>query len=95
MISTSLIPAILNFEKAPSYDLSALKYLAVAGSPLSAAFLNQTKKIFKDSLVLFCFGMSEGAVLKFDPIADREHIAQKIGSCGRPTPGLSVKVNLH
>lgn len=94
MLSTSLIPAIINFDRASTYNLSHLKYLYVAGTPLSNTLLNQTINIFKDSMVMFCFGMSEGAVLKFNPITERDLITKKIGSSGRPTPGLSVKVSL-
>src|SRR3989449_11221830 len=91
---TVLVPTMLNlltqFPEAKSYDLSSLEVLAYGGSPMAPELVHQTRKLLPNVKLLQCYGLSETGFLT--GLEDQEHVEGKLLSCGRPCPGIDLRV---
>ena len=91
---TVLVPTMLNlvtqFPKAKSYDLSSLEVLAYGGSPMAPELVYRTRELLPNVKLLQCYGLSETGFLT--GLEDREHVENKLLSCGRPCPGIDLRV---
>lgn len=91
---TVLVPTMLNlltqFPEAKSYDLSSLEVLAYGGSPIAPELVHRTRKLLPSVKLLQCYGLSETGFLT--GLEDREHVDSKLFSCGRPCPGIDLRV---
>jgi len=91
---TVLVPTMINlltqFPEAKSYDLSSLEVLAYGGSPMAPELVHRTRELLPNAKLLQCYGLSETGFLT--GLEDQEHVESKLLSCGRPCPGIDLRV---
>jgi long-chain acyl-CoA synthetase len=91
---TVLVPTMLNlltqFLEAKSYDLSSLEVLAYGGSPMAPELVRRVRELLPNVKLLQCYGLSETGFLT--GLEDQEHVEGKLLSCGRPCPGIDLRV---
>jgi long-chain acyl-CoA synthetase len=91
---TVLVPTMLNLltqmSEAKPYDLSSLEVLAYGGSPMAPELVRRTRKLLPNAKLLQCYGLSETGFLT--GLEDDEHVESKLLSCGRPCPGIDLRV---
>jgi acyl-CoA synthetase (AMP-forming)/AMP-acid ligase II len=91
---TVLVPTMLNLltqmpEEKP-YDLSSLEILAYGGSPMAPELVHRVRKLLPNVKLLQCYGLSETGFLT--GLENQEHVESKLLSCGRPCPGIDLRV---
>ncbi len=91
---TVLVPTMINFliqfPDLNRYDLSSLKQLAYGGSPMAPDLIHRTRTAFPKLKLVQGYGMSETGFLT--GLEDHEHTEDKLLSCGRPCPGIDVRI---
>jgi long-chain acyl-CoA synthetase len=91
---TVLVPTMLNLltqmPEGKPYDLSSLEVLAYGGSPMVPELVQRVRKLLPEVKLLQCYGLSETGFLT--GLKDREHVKSKLLSCGRPCPGIDLRV---
>ena len=91
---TVLVPTMLNlltqFPGAKSYDLSSLEVLGYGGSPMAPELVHRVRELLPNVKLLQCYGLSETGFLT--GLEDQEHVESKLLSCGRPCPGIDLRV---
>jgi len=91
---TVLVPTMLNLltqmPEGKPYDLSSLELVAYGGSPMAPELVQRVRKLLPDVKLLQCYGLSETGFLT--GLKDREHVNSKLLSCGRPCPGIDLRV---
>jgi len=91
---TVLVPTMLNLlaqvPETKPYDLSSLEVLAYGGSPMAPELVHRTRKFLPNVKLLQCYGLSETGFLT--GLEDQEHVESKLLSCGRPSPGIDLRV---
>ena len=89
-----LVPTMLNLltqmPEGKPYDLSSLEVLAYGGSPMAPELVQRVRKLLPDVKLIQCYGLSETGFLT--GLKDREHVNSKLLSCGRPCPGIDLRV---
>ncbi len=91
---TVLVPTMVNLltqmPEGNSYDLSSLEVLAYGGSPMAPDVVHRVRKFLPNMKLLQCYGLSETGFLT--GLEDQEHVESKLLSCGRPCPGIDLRV---
>jgi long-chain acyl-CoA synthetase len=91
---TVLVPTMINlltqFADVKSYDLSSLEVLAYGGSPMAPELIRRTRELLPHVKLVQVYGLSETGFLT--GLQDHEHTADRLVSCGRPCPGIDVRV---
>jgi acyl-CoA synthetase (AMP-forming)/AMP-acid ligase II len=91
---TVLVPTMINlltqFPETKKYDLSSLEVLAYGGSPMVPEVVHRTRELLPKAKLLQCYGLSETGFLT--GLEDQEHIEGRLLSCGRPCPGIDLRV---
>jgi len=91
---TALVPTMINFlsqfPDLKKYDLSSLKHLAYGGSPMSPDLIRRMRSAFPNLKLVQGYGLTETGFLT--GLKDREHTEDKLLSCGRPCPGIDVRI---
>jgi len=91
---TVLVPTMLNLlTQAPEtkpYDLSSLEVVAYGGSPMAPELVHRTRKFLPNVKLFQCYGLSETGFLT--GLEDQEHVETRLLSCGRPCPGIDLRV---
>jgi acyl-CoA synthetase (AMP-forming)/AMP-acid ligase II len=91
---TVLVPTMVNLltqmPEAKPYDLSSLEVLAYGGSPMAPELVRRTRKLLPNVKLLQSYGLSETGFLT--GLEDQEHVEGKLLSCGRPCPGIDLRV---
>ena len=91
---TVLVPTMINlltqFTDLARYDLGSLKLLGYGGSPVSAEVIQRTRSVFPNLKLIQVYGLSETGFLT--ALQDDEHTPKRLLSCGRPCPGVDVRV---
>jgi long-chain acyl-CoA synthetase len=91
---TVLVPTMINlltqFPEAKSYDLSSLEVLGYGGSPMAPELVHRVRQHLPNVKLLQCYGLSETGFLT--GLEDQEHVESKLLSCGRPCPGIDLRV---
>jgi acyl-CoA synthetase (AMP-forming)/AMP-acid ligase II len=91
---TVLVPTMINFltqfTDLKEYDLSSLKRLAYGGSPMAPDLIRRIRAAFPDLKLVQGYGLSETGFLT--GLEDHEHTEDKLLSCGRPCPGIDVRI---
>ncbi|MEJ1965547.1 MAG: long-chain fatty acid--CoA ligase [Gammaproteobacteria bacterium] len=91
---TVLVPTMINlltrFPQLDRYDLSSLKVLGYGGSPIAPEVIRRVREAFPHLRLLQVYGLSETGFLT--ALQDEEHTSDKLLSCGRPCPGIDVRV---
>jgi len=91
---TVLVPTMMNLltqmsEDKP-YDLSSLEVLGYGGSPIAPELVRRIRKLLPNVKLLQCYGLSETGFLA--GLEDREHVEARLLSCGRPCPGIELRI---
>jgi len=91
---TVLVPTMLNLltqmPEGEPHDLSSLEVLAYGGSPMAPELVHRVRKLLPNVKLLQCYGLSETGFLT--GLEDQEHVESKLLSCGRPCPGIDLRV---
>jgi long-chain acyl-CoA synthetase len=91
---TVLVPTMINlltqFPGAGRYDLSSLDVLAYGGSPMAPELIERTKELLPWAKLVQVYGLSETGFLT--GLQDREHTQDRLLSCGRPCPGIDLRI---
>ncbi|MFP4004998.1 MAG: long-chain-fatty-acid--CoA ligase, partial [Alphaproteobacteria bacterium] len=88
----ALILGMVHHPRTRKTDLSSLKQISYGASPIAEDLLIEAQKIFKCDFIQF-YGMTEtNGVGTLLPPEDHDPAKGKLRSCGRPWPGVEVKV---
>ena len=91
---TVLVPTMINlltqFPDLEAFDLTSLQALAYGGSPMSPALVRRTKEVLPHVKLVQGYGLSETGFLT--GLQDHEHTEDRLTSCGRPCPGVDVRI---
>ncbi len=91
---TVLVPTMINmltqFPGLRKYDLATLERVAYGGSPMPPELINHTREVLPRVKLVQGYGLSETGFLT--ALLDDEHTGDRLLSCGRPCPGLDVRV---
>src|SRR5882724_2395624 len=91
---TVLVPTMINlltqFSELNNYDLTSLERIAYGGSPIAPELIHGIRKVLPDVKLVQGYGSSETGFLT--GLLDHEHTDNKLSSCGRPCPGIDVRV---
>jgi long-chain acyl-CoA synthetase len=91
---TVLVPTMINlltqFPEATRYDLSSLEVLAYGGSPMAPELIRRIRELLPKVKLVQVYGLSETGFLT--GLQDQEHTEERLMSCGRPSPGIDVRV---
>ena len=91
---TILVPTMINlliqFPEVRKYDLSSLAVLAYGGSPIAPEIIERTRELLPQVKLVQIYGLSETGLLT--GLQDHEHTNDRLASCGRPCPGVDLRV---
>jgi acyl-CoA synthetase (AMP-forming)/AMP-acid ligase II len=91
---TVLVPTMINlltqFPQINNYDLSSLEGLGYGGSPIAPDLIRRAREVLPRVELVQIYGLSETGFLT--GLKDREHTPNRVMSCGRPCPGIDVRV---
>src|ERR1700760_77886 len=91
---TILVPTMINmltqFRDASRYDLSSLAVLAYGGSPIAPEIIERIRELVPLVKLVQVYGLSETGLLT--GLQDCEHTQDRLTSCGRPCPGIDLRV---
>jgi len=91
---TVLVPTMINlllqYEELKSFDLTSLENLGYGGSPIAPELIHRTRELLPKVKVLQVYGLTETGFLS--GLQDHEHTEARLTSCGRPCPGIEVRV---
>jgi len=91
---TVLVPTMINmltqFPELKKYDLTSLRHLGYGGSPMAPELVHHTRRVFPDVKLVQVYGLSEAGFLT--GLLNHEHTEDKLTSCGRPCPGIDVRI---
>src|SRR5262249_15371557 len=73
-----------------SFDLTSLENLVYGGSPIAPELIHRTKELLPKVKLLQVYGLTETGFLS--GLQDHEHTEARLTSCGRPCPGIEVRV---
>jgi long-chain acyl-CoA synthetase len=85
-----MINLLVQFPNIKDFDLSSLEALAYGGSPISPALVRQTRAALPHVKLVQGYGLSETGFLT--GLQDHEHTDARLTSCGRPCPGVDLRV---
>jgi long-chain acyl-CoA synthetase len=91
---TVLVPTMINlltqFPHLQQYDLTSLRHLGYGGSPMAPELVHRIRQILPKVKLVQVYGLSETGFLT--GLLDNEHTEERLTSCGRPCPGIDVRV---
>jgi len=91
---TVLVPSMINtlcqFEDLAAFNLDSLDVLAYGGSPIAPALIREVRGALPKAKLLQVYGLSEAGFLT--GLTDTEHTDDRLQSCGRPCPGIDLRV---
>lgn len=91
---TVLVPTtidlLIQFAESNPHDLTSLELLAYGGSPISPQLIRKTRELLPHTQLVQVYGLSETGFLT--GLQDDEHTAGRLMSCGRPCPGIEVRI---
>jgi long-chain acyl-CoA synthetase len=91
---TVLVPTMINlitqFADIGKYDLTSLEELGYGGSPMAPELIRRTRELLPQARLIQVYGLSETGFLT--GLRDAEHTEDRLMSCGRPCPGIDVRV---
>jgi acyl-CoA synthetase (AMP-forming)/AMP-acid ligase II len=91
---TVLVPSMINtlcqFDDCAAFNLDSLEVLAYGGSPIAPALVREVRGVLPKAKLLQVYGLSETGFLT--GLTDAEHTDERLQSCGRPCPGIDLRV---
>ena len=91
---TVLVPSMINtlcqFQELAAFNLDSLDVLAYGGSPIAPALVRKVRRALPKAKLLQVYGLSEAGFLT--GLTDAEHTDDRLQSCGRPCPGIDLRV---
>ncbi len=91
---TVLVPTMLNlltqFPDVKKYDVTSLDQIGYGGSPIAPELIHQTRQMLPAVKLVQVYGLSETGFLT--GLRDDEHTEARLKSCGRPCPGIELRV---
>jgi len=91
---TVLVPSMINtlcqFQELAAFNLDSLDVLAYGGSPIAPALVRKVRRALPKAKLLQVYGLSEAGFLT--GLTDAEHTDGRLQSCGRPCPGIDLRV---
>jgi len=91
---TVLVPTMISlltqFPDLEKYDLTSLECIGYGGSPIAPELIHVTRKTLPGLKLIQVYGLSETGFLT--GLQDHEHTDERLESCGRPCPGIDVRV---
>jgi long-chain acyl-CoA synthetase len=91
---TVLVPSMINtlcqFQEIGEFNLDSLDVLAYGGSPIAPALVREVRRALPKAKLLQVYGLSEAGFLT--GLTDAEHTDDRLQSCGRPCPGIDLRV---
>jgi long-chain acyl-CoA synthetase len=89
----TMIAALVTAQRAKPRDMSSLRLLGHAGSPISSELISEAHATFPESELAQFYGATETAsVVTALRNEERALGTPLLGSCGRAVPGVSVKI---
>jgi long-chain acyl-CoA synthetase len=89
-----LVPTMINLliqsSELEKYDLSSLERLAYGGSPMAPQLILRIREVLPKLKLIQGYGLSETGFLT--GLQDHEHMDHTLMSCGRPCPGVDLRV---
>jgi acyl-CoA synthetase (AMP-forming)/AMP-acid ligase II len=90
VLAPTMINMLTQFDKLENYDLTSLKTLAYGGSPMAPELIHRIRAVLPNLKLLQGYGLSETGFLS--GLQDHEHTEDRLMSCGRPCPGIDLRV---
>ena len=91
---TVLVPSMINtlcqFQELAAFNLASLDVLGYGGSPIAPALVREVRRALPKAKLLQVYGLSETGFLT--GLTDAEHTDDRLQSCGRPCPGIDLRV---
>ena len=91
---TVLVPSMINtlcqFPELATFNLNSLDVLAYGGSPIAPALVRDVRRALPKAKLLQVYGLSEAGFLS--GLTDAEHTDDRLQSCGRPCPGIDLRI---
>jgi len=91
---TVLVPTMINlltqFPELKQHDLTSLEVMAYGGSPMAPELVHRTREVLPNVKLIQVYGLSETGFLT--GLRDDEHTETRLTSCGRPCPGVDLRV---
>ena len=89
----SMVAALVAEQQARPRDVSSLRLLGHAGSPIATDLVRQAHATFPDAELAHFYGATETApIVTCLPDEQRELDGPRLRSCGQPVPGVEVRV---
>ena len=86
----TMISLLTQFPDLGKYDLASLEVVGYGGSPIAPELIRATRRAFPNLKLVQVYGLSETGFLT--GLQDHEHTEGRLKSCGRPCPGIDVRV---
>ena len=91
---TVLVPTMINlltqYADLKAHDLGSLEVLGYGGSPMAPELIRRTRQVLPHVKLVQVYGLSETGFLT--GLRDDEHTEARLLSCGRPCPGVDLRV---
>jgi long-chain acyl-CoA synthetase len=91
---TVLVPTMISlltqFSELKNYDFTSLEVIGYGGSPIAPELIHRTRQVLPGVKLTQVYGLSETGFLT--GLRDHEHTEERLKSCGRPCPGIDVRV---
>jgi len=91
---TVLVPTMINlltqYADLDAHDLGSLEVLGYGGSPMAPELIRRTRQVLPNVKLVQVYGLSETGFLT--GLRDHEHTEARLLSCGRPCPGVDLRV---
>jgi long-chain acyl-CoA synthetase len=89
----TMVAAMVDEQRARPRDVSSLRLLGHAGSPIATEVVRRAHATFPQAELAQFYGATETApIVTCLPHEERELDGPRQGSCGQPVPGVAVKI---
>jgi long-chain acyl-CoA synthetase len=85
-----MINTLCQFPDLAMFNLNSLEVLAYGGSPIAPAVVRDARSLVPKVKLLQVYGLSEAGFLT--GLTDAEHTDDRLQSCGRPCPGIDLRI---
>jgi acyl-CoA synthetase (AMP-forming)/AMP-acid ligase II len=85
-----MINTLCQFPELATFNLNSLDVLAYGGSPIAPALVRDVRRALPKAKLLQVYGLSEAGFLS--GLTDAEHTDDRLQSCGRPCPGIDLRI---